>query len=379
MRKVYLDNAATTPVFDEVITLMGSSMRTVFGNPSSTHSFGRTAKSFIENARKGIAKQLGVGSSEIIFTSGGTEANNLILRNAVVNLGVTKIVTSRLEHQAVLRTVRELEKENDVELCYIETDAIGKIEIVELRKLLADTDKKTLVSLMFVNNEVGSILDVKKVVGVCKEYGAFFHSDAVQAIGHFDVDLADLDVDFISAAAHKFHGPKGVGFAYVKKGFGIKPMIVGGEQEKGARAGTEPVHAIIGMHKALEMSLKTLKEDVNNILELKKLSIDLIKKSLPVVRFNGGSENIKETTATILNIRLPLESPFLLFNLDMKGIAVSGGSACQSGSNKGSHVLEALLSPADALLTSLRISFSKFTTKEDIEYFVATLKELLTK
>jgi len=236
-----------------------------------------------------------------------------------------------------------------------------------------------LVSLMFVNNEVGSILDVKKVAGVCKEYGAYFHSDAVQAIGHFDVDLACLGVDFISAAAHKFHGPKGVGFAYVKKGFGIKSMIVGGEQEKGARAGTEPVHAIIGMHKALEMSLKTLKEDVNNILELKKLSIDLIKKSLPVVRFNGGSEDIKETTATILNILLPLESPFLLFNLDMKGIAVSGGSACQSGSNKGSHVLEALLSPTDALLTSLRISFSKFTTKEDIEYFVATLKELLIK
>lgn len=379
MRKVYLDNAATTPIYEEVITLMGNVMRESYGNPSSTHQFGRTAKSLIENSRKGIAKHLGVSSSEIIFTSGATEANNLILRNAVVNLGVAKIVTSKLEHHAVLNTVKELEKEFSVEVCYIKTDAKGKIDIFELRKLLADTEKKTLLSLMFVNNEIGSILDIKKVVSICKEYTTLFHSDAVQAIGHFDVNLKDVGLDFISASGHKFHGPKGVGFAYFKKGFGVKPMLFGGEQEKGARAGTEPVHAILGMEKALDISLSSLEMDIEKMLSLKKLNIDLIKKSLPSVQFNAGSENLKDTTATILNIRLPLDSPFLLFNLDMKGIAVSGGSACQSGSNKGSHVLEALLSPEDALLTSIRVSYNKSTSKEDILYFVEVLTELLNK
>lgn len=379
MRKVYLDNAATTPIYEEVIALMGDTMRQCFGNPSSIHHFGRTAKSLIENSRKAISKHLGVNSSEIIFTSGATEANNLILRNAAVNLGITKIVTSRLEHQAVLKTVEGLQIEFGIELNFVETNAQGKIDYVNLRSLLADTAGKTLVSLMFVNNEIGSILDVKKVASICKEYDALFHSDAVQAIGHFDVDLRDLNVDFISASAHKFHGPKGVGFAYFKKGFGVKPMFLGGEQEKGARAGTEPVHAIVGMEKALEISIKHLESDVKGLLELKKLTIVLLKKSLPLIQFNAGSDNLKDTTATILNIRLPLDSPFLLFNLDMKGIAVSGGSACQSGSKNGSHVLVDLLSPTDALLTSLRISFSTFTTKEDIRYFLSSLEALLIK
>ncbi|MEI6864545.1 cysteine desulfurase family protein [Flavicella sp.] len=380
MRKVYLDNAATTQVYDEVITLMGDSMRQCFGNPSSIHHFGRTAKSLIENSRKGIAKHLGVSSSEIIFTSGGTEANNLILRNAVVNLGVTKIVTSKLEHHAVLRTVKSLEIEFGIELNFVETNAQGKVDIVNLRSLLEEEiTGKTLVSLMFVNNEIGSILDVKKVASICEEYDALFHSDAVQAVGHFDVDLRALNVDFISASAHKFHGPKGVGFAYFKEGHGVKPMLLGGEQEKGARAGTEPVHAIVGMEKALDISIKHLESGVKSILELKKLTIDLIQKSIPSIQFNAGSENLKDTTATILNIRLPLDSPFLLFNLDMKGIAVSGGSACQSGSEAGSHVLGALLSPTDVSLTSMRISFSTFTTKEDIVYFLASLEELLVK
>tara|TARA_B100000809_G_scaffold249300_2_gene280455 strand:+ start:25946 stop:27085 length:1140 start_codon:yes stop_codon:yes gene_type:complete len=379
MRKVYLDNAATTPVFEEVITEMSDSMRVNYGNPSSSHQFGRTAKSSIENSRKNIANKLNVSSSELIFTSGGTEANNLILRNAVANLNVTKIVTSKLEHKAVLRTLLELEKEAEIQLCYIETDNKGNIDIVDLRKLLSDIDKKTLVSLMFVNNEVGRILDVKKVASICKEYKALFHSDAVQAVGHFEIDLKDMGVDFIAASAHKFHGPKGVGFAYFKKGFGVKPMIFGGEQEKGARAGTEPVHAIMGMNKALELSLENIVEDVQNIQSIKKLCVDLLKKELPEVEFNGGSEYIENYTATILSIRLPKDLPFLLFSLDIKGIAVSGGSACQSGSNKGSHVLESLLPVQEALKTSLRISFSTYTIKDDIEYFVATLKELLQK
>jgi len=379
MRKVYLDNAATTQVFEEVITEMSTSLRVNYGNPSSTHQFGRTAKSAIEKARKNIASKLAISSSELIFTSGGTEANNLILRNAVVHLKVTQIITTKIEHHAVLKTVEELQKDFPVQIKYVETDDRGFVDYVHLRSLLSDITQKSLVSLMFVNNEVGTIQDVKKIAIICKEYTALFHSDAVQAIGHFQVDLNDLGIDFISASAHKFHGPKGVGFAYFKKGFGVKPMLLGGEQEKGARAGTEAVHAILGMDKALAISLENINQDIQEIKFIKKLCIDLLKKELPEIMFNGGSENLKDATVTILSIRLPKEYAFLLFNLDLKGIAVSGGSACQSGSNKGSHVLESLLPLQEALKTSLRISFSKYTTEDDIVYFISTLKKVLEK
>ncbi|WP_152286480.1 cysteine desulfurase family protein [Flavicella marina] len=378
MKKVYLDNAATTPVFDEVVDVMMESMKENFGNPSSTHQFGRSAKSLIENSRKNIAKHLNVSSSELIFTSGGTEANNLILRNAILNLGVTKIVTSYLEHHAVLKTVKLLQQEFSIEVVYVDFDTNGTIDIVDLRKKL-EGDQKTLVSLMFVNNEIGTILDVKKVAGICSEYKALFHSDAVQAVGHFDIDLQELGVDFISAGAHKFHGPKGVGLAYFKKGFGVQPMLIGGEQEKGARAGTEPVHSILGMDKALEMSLSNLSSDIRNIAILKKYCVALIQKELPNVVFNANSQNIENNTVTVLNMRLPYDLPFVMFTLDLKGVAISGGSACQSGSSTGSHVLEKLLTVDEAMKTSMRISFSKFNTKEEIAYFVEVLKEELLK
>ena len=379
MKKIYLDNAATTPVYEEVISEMSTAMRSIFGNPSSTHQFGRTAKSAIENARKSIASRLHISSSELIFTSGGTEANNLILRNAVVNLGVTQIITSKIEHHAVLKTVEELQKEFSIELHFVNVDDRGTIDYVHLRNLLADTEHKSLVSLMFVNNEIGTLQDVKKIAVICKEYTALFHSDAVQAVGHFSLNLEELGVDFISASAHKFHGPKGIGFAYFKKGIGVKPMLVGGEQEKGARAGTEAVHAILGMAKALELSLATLKKDIERIYGIKKMCIDLLQKEIPEIKMNGGSQDMEKCSVTILNIRMPLELPLLLFNLELKGIAVSGGSACQSGSNKGSHVLDTLLPFEEAMKTSLRISFSTYTTEEDIQYFVASLKELVEK
>lgn len=378
MKKVYLDNAATTPVFEEVIAEMSSSMRTMYGNPSSTHQYGRTAKSAIENARKSIAKRLGVNSSELIFTSGGTESNNLILKNAVHNLGVTRIISSKVEHHAVLNTIEELKHSASIQIDYVALDANGVVDVVHLRSLLSDTEHKTLVSLMFVNNEIGTILDAKKIGGICKEYQAFFHSDAVQAVGHFELDLAALGIDFISAGAHKFHGPKGVGFAYFKKGLGVKPMLLGGSQEKGARAGTEAVHAILGMAKALEICSTSLYEDIAKIKAVKEYCIELIQKELPEISFNGGSEDLKKTTVTVLNIRLPLDLPFVLFNLDLKGIAVSGGSACQSGANAGSHVLMAMLPIEETLKTSIRLSFSKFTTKEDILYTIEVLKEILT-
>ncbi|MFC2109418.1 cysteine desulfurase family protein [Bacteroidota bacterium] len=375
MRKIYLDNAATTPMFDEVIDEISNSMKTIYGNPSSTHQFGRTAKAAIENSRKNIAGMLNVSASEIIFTSGGSEADNLILNNAVVNLGVTQIITSTLEHHAVLNTVKELSLNYQVKVSYVNVDSHGIIDLVHLRTLLANDNYQSLVSLMFVNNEIGNILNVKKVATICKEYHAFFHSDAVQAIGHLPIDLRDLSVDFVAASAHKFHGPKGVGFAYFRKGIGVKPLFFGGEQEKGARAGTEAVHLILGMEKALSMSLDTLQKDFLYIKKLKQNFIFLLKETFKNVKFNGGSENLETSTVTILNVQFSKEFPFLLFHLDMNGIAVSGGSACQSGSNKGSHVLNAILPEAETVNTSIRFSFSKFTKEEDLQYVINVLKE----
>ncbi len=377
VKKVYLDNAATTPLFDEVIDLMSNSMREIYGNPSSTHQFGRTAKSAIEGARKSIAKQIGVAANELIFTSGGTEANNLILNNAVRNLEVQHIITTKVEHHAVLKAVRQLEKDCAIRVSYVDVLADGTIDFKHLEQLLSSSESKTLVSLMFVNNEVGSILAIDTVRSLCKDYGALFHSDAVQAIGHFELDIDALGIDFISVSAHKFHGPKGVGFAYFRKGFGVQPMLFGGSQEKGARAGTEAVHAILGMDLALQMSLSTLQEDIQHIKIIKSHCITSLKEHIPNIAFNAHSEDLKTKTVTLLNVRLPKDLPFIMFHLDMKGIAVSGGSACQSGSDVGSHVLNELLEETEAGKTSLRISFNKFTSISDIDYVVKALKELL--
>lgn len=378
MKKIYLDNAATTPVYEEVIAAIAESMRAVFGNPSSTHQYGRTAKAAIENARKKIALQVGATASEIIFTSGGSEADNLILNNAVENLGVTRIITSELEHHAVLNVVKELKNQQKVAVQYVKTNDDGIVDLVDLRALLSSDKDKTLVSLMFVNNEIGTILEVEKIGVICKEYKALFHTDAVQAVGHFDIDLESLAVDFLAASAHKFHGPKGIGFAYFKKGFGVKPMLYGGAQEKGARAGTEAVSLIVGMELALRQSLLNWKRDVSYIYDLKKKFVELLQEEIPLLKFNGASSDLKKTTVTILNVRLPKELPLLLFQLDMLGISVSGGSACQSGSRQGSHVLKSLLSHKNQMHTSLRFSFSKFTRWEDLQYVVGVLKEKLS-
>lgn len=294
MKKIYLDNAATTPVYEEVIAAIAESMRAVFGNPSSTHQYGRTAKAAIENARKKIALQVGATASEIIFTSGGSEADNLILNNAVENLGVTRIITSELEHHAVLNVVKELKNQQKVAVQYVKTNDDGIVDLVDLRALLSSDKNKTLVSLMFVNNEIGTILEVEKIGVICKEYKALFHTDAVQAVGHFDIDLESLAVDFLAASAHKFHGPKGIGFAYFKKGFGVKPMLYGGVQEKGARAGTEAVSLIVGMELALRQSLLNWKRDVSYIYDLKKKFVELLQEEIPLLKFNGASSDLKK-------------------------------------------------------------------------------------
>jgi cysteine desulfurase len=377
MNPIYLDNAATTKIDAEVLEVMYTSMQDNFGNPSSTHQLGRQAKSAVETARKNIAAYFKVSASEIIFTAGGTEADNLILHNAVLNLEVTRIITSKIEHHAVLHTCKHLGKTADIQVDYVNVDEYGTVDFSHLEYLLANSDKKTLVTLMHINNEIGTILPLGKVSSLCKKHQALFHSDTVQAIGHYNIDLQKTPIDFIVASAHKFHGPKGVGFAYFKKGFGILPMLHGGNQEKGARSSTENVHAILGMEKALEIAISNLEKDKEYIKALKGYFISELIKLSNSIQFNGLSSNLENSSYTILNVRFPFQNDMLLFSLDLAGIAVSGGSACQSGSNKGSHVLsEILLKPA-ADKTSIRFSFSKFTTKEAIVKTIKELKKIL--
>ena len=373
---IYFDNAATTPVDKQVAELMFESMQTIIGNPSSSHGAGRKAKSLVEKVRKDIAKYLNVSSSEIIFTSGGSEADNLILRNAVVNLGVKTIISTKIEHHAVLNTIEDLQREFDIQLLFVAVDEKGTIDLNHLEQLLSENEN-TLVSLMYINNEIGNILPVKEISDLCKAHNALFHSDTVQAIGHYKLDLKETPIDFMVASAHKFHGPKGVGFAYFKKGYGIKPMLIGGEQEKGARAGTENVHSIIGMGKALEIAYQNLDADQEYILDLKKYFITSLENNFKDIAFNGCSTDFEKSSYITVSVRFPIEDPMFLFSLDLKKVAVSGGSACQSGSNKGSHVLNTILPEAEQNKTSVRFSFSKYNTKEEIDRIIEILKDLI--
>ncbi|MWB94781.1 aminotransferase class V-fold PLP-dependent enzyme [Flavobacterium sp. GA093] len=374
MKKVYLDNASTTAIRPEVIQEMTKIMTEDFGNPSSTHSFGRNAKTILELSRKNIAKYLNCSAQEIIFTSSGTEANNWILRSVVKDLKIERIITSKIEHHAVLHTVMVLESEFNVQVDYVKIAPDGSIDLTHLSNLLSD-EKKTIVSLMHVNNETGAVLDLDRVGVICKQYSALFHSDTVQSIGKTEIDLQKTSVDFILASAHKFHGPKGVGFAFIRKNSGLQPLIFGGEQEKGLRAGTEAVHQIAGMSKALSLSYENLDADRKYILELKTYLIEQLEIHFSGFRINGK----KDDFYNIINIILPFsadKTSMLLFSLDMKGIAVSRGSACQSGSIKPSHVLKEMLSEEDLKLPNLRISFSHYNTKEDIDWLIQSLKTL---
>ncbi len=377
MKAIYLDNAATTKIDAEVLKLMYDSMQENFGNPSSTHQFGRKAKSAVETARKNIAKHFNVSAPEIIFTAGGTEADNLILNNAVLNLGVQRIITSKIEHHAVLHTCEFLERTQNTRLDFVHVDEFGSIDLQHLEELLSNPEDKTLVSLMYINNEIGTILPADEVSTLCIKYNSLFHSDTVQAIGHYHINLQKTPIDFIAASAHKFHGPKGVGFAYFKKGFGVLPMLYGGDQERGARSSTENVHSILGLEKALEIAIVNLEKDQNYIESIKTYFISELQKISKEIQFNGLSSDVEKGSYTILNVRLPVANSMFLFSLDMAGIAVSGGSACQSGSNKGSHVLAEILKGAEADKTSVRFSFSKFTIKEEIDITIQKIKELL--
>lgn len=378
MTTVYFDNAATTKIRDEVIESMTSVMKNNFGNASSSHSFGRSSKSLIENSRKQIAHHFNVSPGEIIFTSGGTEADNLVLRSAVRDLEVTHLIISKIEHHAILHTAEQLVKEYAIKVSYVNLLSNGDIDIEHLEHLL-DANQKTLVSLMHVNNEIGNLLDIKRVAKLCKTYNALFHSDCVQSVGHYKLDLQEVPIDFFAASAHKFHGPKGVGFSFIRKDSGLKPLIFGGEQERGYRAGTESVHNIVGLETSLALSYKNLESERNYIKTLKAYFIDQLKLAVPDVHFNGFSGDLNKSTYTLVNVCLPVsleKGAMLLFQLDLKGIACSKGSACQSGSTKGSHVLAEILSEDHMQRPSVRFSFSIYNTKEEVDYVIEALKSL---
>lgn len=373
MEKIYLDNAATTPIRPEVIHEMTRVLQSTYGNASSSHSFGRSAKTELETSRKSIARLLGCTAQELIFTANATEASNWILTHAVNDLKIERIITSKIEHHATLYTVNHLEQSSAIKVDYVKVLSGGGIDVAHLAELLANP-AKTLVSLMHVNNETGAVLDLATVGRICRQHQAFFHCDTVQSVGKTEFNLAELPVDFIVASAHKFHGPKGVGFAFVRKGIVLRPMLFGGEQEKGLRAGTEATHQIVGMAKALELSHQHLEAERNYITGLKDYCVAQLQKAFGEVRCNGA-----DTFYNIVNVLLPFsedKTAMILFSLDMKGIAVSRGSACQSGSPKPSHVLAEMLSDEDLKKPSLRISFSHYNTREEIDAFVNVLKEI---
>ncbi len=382
MKQVYFDNAATTQMREEVVNRMAEVMRNVYGNPSSTHTFGRSAKTLIEQARKTVAKTLNVAASEIIFTSGGTEADNLILNSAVRDLAVQRVITSKIEHHAVLYPLNKLHEVYGTTIEYVKLDDCGRVDLQHLEELLSASEEKTLVSLMHVNNEIGNLLDIQKTGEICRKYQALFHSDTVQSIGHYELDLSEIPVDFTAVSAHKFHGPKGVGFAYIRKNSGLQPLIFGGEQERGFRAGTEAVHNIVGLEEALKLAYEHLDKEREYIVSLKRYFIEQLRTEVPGVKFNGECDDFENSTYTLINVCLPVSSEkalMLLFQLDLSGIACSKGSACQSGSDKGSHVLNAFLSEEDLKKPSLRFSFSRYNTKEEVDYVVKMLKDFLEK
>ena len=375
---IYFDNAATTRVRDEVISEISDILKDCFGNPSSTHSFGRSAKSYIESSRKKIAEILNCETSEIIFNSGGTESDNSLLRCSIKDLGIKQIISSRIEHHAITHTLDELEKEG-VLVNYVNINDKGEIDYNHLEELLGKNDDLKLVTLMYINNEVGNILDVSKVSDLCKKNNSLFHTDAVQAVGHYEIDLKETQVDFLSAAGHKFHGPKGVGFSFIRKTSRLSPFICGGPQERGLRAGTESVHNIVGMTKALEISYDKIKQESEYIRSIKEYAINELQSILPKVHFNGLSGNLDKSTYTILNVCFPLDSEkasMLDFHLDLNGIACSKGSACQSGSSSGSHVLNEIQTDELKKHPSVRFSFSHYNTKKEVDYLIKTIKNL---
>ena len=369
--KIYLDNAATTKLDEKVLDVMMPYMREDYGNPSSIHSYGRKTRSAIEVARKTVSKLLNVSPAEIFFTSGGTEADNMAINQSIHCLGIKHVISSKIEHHAVETTLQVLEKEGKIKLSWVNVDHNGNVDLNHLEELLK-TNERTFVSLMHANNEIGTLLPLEQVGEICAKYNAIFHSDTVQTMGHYPMDLQKIKVHFITCAAHKFHGPKGVGFLYVNHAIKIQPMIYGGAQERNMRGGTENTQGIIGLAKALEICYNEMSEHIYHIKGLKNYMKSQLEKTIIGIEFNG--ETGDNSLYTVLNCRFPShpDAEMLLFNLDIAGIAASGGSACSSGSNQGSHVLRGI--GVDTLRASVRFSFCKYNTKEEIDFTIEKLQ-----
>ena len=373
--RIYFDNAATTALAPQVLEAMMPFLTEKFGNPSSIYSYGRETRMAIEQARKSVAKLLHAHPAEIFFTSGGTESSNTAINAAVNDLGCKHIITSTIEHHATLHTVHHLNSIGSATVSYVKLLPNGHIDIDDLEKLLAASNEKTLVTLMHANNEIGNILDIYAVGNLCKLYNAIFHSDTVQTVGHFAFDLRNTPVHFITGAAHKFHGPKGVGVLYINENVRIKPFVHGGSQERNMRAGTENLYGIVGFATALELATLSFETDAAYIGTLKYYMHEQLKKNIPGVAFNG--DVLGQSLYTVLNVSFPKteKSEMLLFNLDIHNICASGGSACTSGADAGSHVIRAINNNPNQL--AVRFSFCKQNTKAEVDEVIITLKEIL--
>ncbi|MFM9984541.1 MAG: cysteine desulfurase family protein [Flavobacteriales bacterium] len=375
--KVYLDNAATTPLDPKVLEAMMPYLSDHFGNPSSSHAFGRKNKSAIENARRTIAKYLNCSPAEIFFTSGGTEADNLAIHAAVYDLGCKHIITSPIEHSAVLKTAQLMADKDKAKLSFVKLDEKGSVDMQHL-ELLLSTHTNSFVTLMHANNEIGNMISLEDVGALCEKYGAIFHSDTVQTMGHYKFDLQKTHIHFLNASAHKYHGPKGVGFMYVNKSVKINPDITGGGQERGLRGGTENLYGIVGMAKALDLCYEDLAAHQKQVSELKQYMKSQLELMVPGIIFNGNSAG-ENSLYTVLNVTLPPHSnaDMMLFLMDLEGVACSGGSACSSGAAKGSHVLDAI-GALHSGSASLRFSFSRYTTRDEIDFALSKLSKLIT-
>ncbi|MBM3412426.1 MAG: cysteine desulfurase [Bacteroidetes bacterium] len=375
MTRIYFDNAATTPVDPQVVESMIPFLQTHFGNPSSIYSYGREARLAIENARKSVAHLLGTKPGEIIFTSCGTESDNMAIWSAIEDLGCRHIITSPLEHHAVLHSVQALAKQRQISVEFLRILPNGHIDLADLERALGSATERCLVTLMHANNEIGNLLDIETVGTLCEKYNAIFHSDTVQMVGHYPIDLSKTKVHFATGAAHKFHGPKGIGILYIDHNVSVSPFIHGGGQERNMRAGTENVAGIVGFSKALELATSTLSQDQVYIQSLKEYLAAQLQLQIPGVQFNGDWNGA--SLYTLLNVSFPRtpQSEMLLMGLDMQGICVSAGSACSSGANQGSHVINALPNGNEGV--PIRFSFSKFNTKEEVDQLLVKLKQLL--
>jgi cysteine desulfurase len=373
-QRIYFDNAATTPLHPLVIEEMTQLMQNHHGNPSSIYEEGRIVKAAIEDARKRIARHLNASVGEIFFTSGGTESTNMALKCSVRDLGVQRIITSPIEHHCVSHSLKELEKQG-ILIDYVEVDNQGHVKMETLEKLLAVKEKKTLVSIMHANNEVGTMIDLDAVSALCDDSGALFHSDTVQTVGHFPIDVSKTKISFLTGGAHKFHGPKGVGFVYINGDNVIAPFLDGGSQERNMRGGTENVYGIVGMAKALDLAYENLEEDIVYIKSLRRDFLNKLQENFEGIKLNGDVNG--RSLYTVLSVSFPKtdKSDMLLMAMDIHGISASGGSACSSGAEQQSHVLSAL--GVDPSRKTIRFSFSKMNTMEEVETVIEKLKTII--